>query len=178
MAKVLNYGSEIANGLPIQPEHIQQTVDALTGADDYDITISGSLNITGSIAASQYTISHPNSTYYLSGSTSYLNHLRVNSIIGSNNFSNGVQGWQIENGGQSSNTLRFDSNVFNFYGGGGIGQIMVIKEDGSVGIGITLPTSKLQVVGLLEFSNNTTALAGGLSVGAFYHTAGVLKVVI
>ena len=29
--------------------HVSQSVDALTGADDYDITISGSLTITGSI---------------------------------------------------------------------------------------------------------------------------------
>ena len=49
MAKVLNFEAEIANGLTIKPEHIKQSVDAFTGADDYDITISGSLVTTGSI---------------------------------------------------------------------------------------------------------------------------------
>lgn len=49
---------------------------------------------------------------------------------------------------------------------------------GNVGIGTTSPTSKLHVVGLPSYADNTTALAGGLTVGAFYHTAGVLKVVI
>lgn len=48
----------------------------------------------------------------------------------------------------------------------------------NVGIGSTSPTSKLQVVGLPSYADNTTALAGGLTAGAFYHTAGVLKVVI
>ena len=49
MAKVLNFESEIANGLTIEPEHVKQSVDAFTGAEAYDITISGSLVTTGSI---------------------------------------------------------------------------------------------------------------------------------
>jgi len=52
------------------------------------------------------------------------------------------------------------------------------EESGKVGIGTTAPTSKLHVVGLPSYADNTTALAGGLTAGAFYHTAGVLKVVI
>lgn len=39
-------------------------------------------------------------------------------------------------------------------------------------------TSTLDVVGLPEYADNTAALAGLLTVGALYHTAGVLKVVI
>ena len=50
--------------------------------------------------------------------------------------------------------------------------------NGCAGFGTTTPTSKLQVVGLPTYADNTTAIAGGLTVGAFYHTAGVLKVVI
>jgi hypothetical protein len=49
---------------------------------------------------------------------------------------------------------------------------------GNVGIGSATPTSKLQVVGLPSYADNAAALAGGLTVGAFYHTAGVVKVVI
>ena len=48
MAKILRYESEIQNGLTIEPWHISQSVDALTGIEDYDITISGSLEVTGS----------------------------------------------------------------------------------------------------------------------------------
>jgi len=53
-----------------------------------------------------------------------------------------------------------------------------ITSEGFVGIGTTEPKSKLQVLGLPNYANNATALAGGLTVGAFYHTAGILKVVI
>jgi hypothetical protein len=51
-------------------------------------------------------------------------------------------------------------------------------SNGFVGIGTASPTSKLQVVGLPVFADNTSALAGGLTVGAFYRTStGVLMVV-
>lgn len=50
---------------------------------------------------------------------------------------------------------------------------------GSAKLGIgTAPTSNLHVVGLPEYADNAAALVGLLTAGAFYHTAGVLKVVI
>ena len=33
----------------IRPWHVSQSVDAFTGLNDYDITISGSLTVTGSV---------------------------------------------------------------------------------------------------------------------------------
>ncbi len=48
---------------------------------------------------------------------------------------------------------------------------------GNIGIGTTDPKSKLHVVGLPEYTNNTTAVAAGLTVGAFYRTGDYLKVV-
>lgn len=51
--------------------------------------------------------------------------------------------------------------------------------NGKVGIGTTTPTSKLQVVGLPLYADNTTAIAGGLTAGAFYRTsAGVLMITV
>jgi hypothetical protein len=47
---------------------------------------------------------------------------------------------------------------------------MVILNNGNVGIGTTSPTSILQVVGLPVYANNAAAIAGGLTVGAFYRT--------
>ncbi len=48
MAKVLNYESQISQSLVIQSWHVSQSVDAFTGADAFDITLSGSSTITGS----------------------------------------------------------------------------------------------------------------------------------
>lgn len=49
LKQIFSSGSdEIAQSFTIESWHVSQSVDALTGADDYDITISGSLTITGS----------------------------------------------------------------------------------------------------------------------------------
>jgi hypothetical protein len=53
-----------------------------------------------------------------------------------------------------------------------------ITSDGNVGINTTNPTSRLHVTGLPSYADNAAAITGGLTVGAFYHTAGTLKVVI
>jgi hypothetical protein len=49
---------------------------------------------------------------------------------------------------------------------------MRIDGEGNVGVGTSVPTSRLQVVGLPVFKNNAEAIAGGLTVGAFYRTGG------
>jgi hypothetical protein len=48
MAKTLSKAN-IAQGNTIQPADVSQSIDALTGLFSYDITISGSLNLTGSV---------------------------------------------------------------------------------------------------------------------------------
>lgn len=54
---------------------------------------------------------------------------------------------------------------------------MRITSAGRVGIGTNAPTSKLHVVGIVEYADNTAAKAGGLTVGAIYRTGEVLKIV-
>ena len=51
MAKTLS-NSGIATGQTIEASEVSQSIDAFTGADAYDITISGSLTVTGSISVS------------------------------------------------------------------------------------------------------------------------------
>jgi len=65
-----------------------------------------------------------------------------------------------------------------FTGASTLGNSLVYDNGTNVGIGTTSPTSALQVVGLPSYADNTAAITGGLTVGAFYHTLGTLKVVI
>ncbi len=48
MNKILS-NTGISSGSIIEAHHVSQSIDALTGADGYDITISGSLTVTGSV---------------------------------------------------------------------------------------------------------------------------------
>ena len=41
--------SGIVTGADILAKHVTQSVDALTGTEEYDISISGSLTVTGSL---------------------------------------------------------------------------------------------------------------------------------
>jgi hypothetical protein len=70
--------------------------------------------------------------------------------------------------------------ILSFYTGNSATptERMRITSAGNVGINTTSPTSKLHVTGLPEYATNAVAITGGLTVGAFYHTAGILKVVI
>ena len=52
MAQNINYGSEIKNGGTIKSEHVSQFVDAFTAVEAYDINISGSLDVEGTISGS------------------------------------------------------------------------------------------------------------------------------
>ena len=47
MAILSNNG--ISSGSIVETTHITQIIDAFTGAEEYDITLSGSLTLTGSL---------------------------------------------------------------------------------------------------------------------------------
>jgi hypothetical protein len=87
-------------------------------------------------------------------------------------ISEGVNGHQTIKGGLTSTgeLYLYNNSVDN--------QGITITSTGNVGIGTNTTTSKLQVVGLPSYEDNDTAIADGLTVGAFYHTStGIVKVV-
>jgi hypothetical protein len=55
--------------------------------------------------------------------------------------------------------------------------MVLTKTTKRVGIGTVAPTAALQVVGLVEYADNATAITAGLTAGAFYRTGDLLKVV-
>ena len=67
MAKTLSSAS-IATSQTILAAHVTQSIDALTGTDAYDITISGSLQTTGSVGISGLLSATPGITHQLTAS--------------------------------------------------------------------------------------------------------------
>ena len=80
---------------------------------------------------------------------------------------------RLVNNVTSSLMVGFNSNIPTLF----VGPSSGVGTTGNVGIGTTSPTSKLQVVGLPEYADNAAAIAGGLTIGAFYRTGDILKVV-
>ena len=50
MAKVLNYESQIQQGEIVQSWHVSQSVDAITDAEEYAISMSGTVNLLRSVS--------------------------------------------------------------------------------------------------------------------------------
>jgi hypothetical protein len=52
LQKVFTSTDQVSQSFTVQSWHVSQSVDAFTGADDYDITISGSLTVIGPTSGS------------------------------------------------------------------------------------------------------------------------------
>jgi hypothetical protein len=144
-----------------------------SGGGTVSFTQAMTLNSSGNVGIGT---TSPTSKLHVVGNTQlgnlYLNsNIEYNGSIGSDFYISTTQGGGI--------VYQADQNGHRFqtYLGAWLDRL-IIADSGNVGIGTTSPTSKLHVVGLPEYATNALAIAGGLTVGAFYHTAGVLKVVI
>jgi hypothetical protein len=76
---------EIVQNFTIQSWHVSQSVDALTGAEAYDITISGSLVVTGSVAINGL-VNSPQNGVVLYDNTTGLLYYTASSAFAVNNF--------------------------------------------------------------------------------------------
>ncbi|MGN7611893.1 DUF2793 domain-containing protein [Magnetococcales bacterium HHB-1] len=80
----------------------------------------------------------------------------------------------IRDGGENAGSFYIKTNVsFNMVEE----PKFMVHADGNVGIGTSAPKAKLHVVGLEEHADNAAAIAAGLTIGAFYRTGDLLKVV-
>jgi len=123
---------------------------------------SSKLDVNGDITASKL-ISSANSAMFVEPSaTSYFNHLRVDSTLGST-LSSGVYGWQFEydTPHASSVTFRFDNDNYKIYSGAGGGEIARFTDIGNVGIGTTSPNNKLEVAGNIRITESNYLNFGG-----------------
>lgn len=102
-----------------------------------------------------------NTGYYVNpASTSVLNHGKFTSTLSFGLYTSGSRGVQFE-GYSTHSVVRNDADRLDFYMGnssGGVGTMMTLTKDGSVGIGTTSPSQKLQVEGSAKFKtvNSTT----------------------
>jgi len=87
-------------------------------------------------------------------------------ISGGSNDGNTVGLYYYEGIGGMRSALEVASKTSGF------SNLVLMKSGGNVGIGTTSPKSALHVVGLPVYANNAAAVAGGLTVGAFYRTGG------
>jgi len=65
MAEKFKYQSEIITGQIVQAQHVSQSVEAFTGVEEYDITISGSTTLTGSMYINPSTLLSTSQTHTL-----------------------------------------------------------------------------------------------------------------
>ena len=103
MAKVLNYESQIQQNKTVQSWHVSQSVDAFTAAQDYAISISGSLNLTSSLSIAPGNLLTTGQSQYLSYNPSTGQVFRANtSSIGA---LSGGGGFQVYKTGSSNNNI-------------------------------------------------------------------------
>jgi hypothetical protein len=165
MANAVNYLAQIQTGQTIQAVHVNQFVNALSGSEAYDLTVSGSLTVIGPLNA---TASAANEIYVASNSSTNAEYNLVfkNSQAGLDDYH------QLAADGTNGPYYNPSTNVLGGLGGltmsGSIGRFTSITGSlsGSLNGTASFATSASYALTSSFASNGVTNLA----VGTFYDT--------
>jgi len=160
MAKKLSK-SGIVTSQTVQSWHVSQSIDALTGTEAYDITLSGSLNITGSVLVGVPPDMVAASTPGIEVSESI--------VIHQNSGNSGLFWTDEDNPGTKQFGVQYSGNGLNFWtpwGSDHGSKNYLMQFDCSnarVGINTNTPASELEVVAEDGFPGTITAATGSFS---------------
>jgi len=125
MANILNK-TGITTGNTVQAYHVTQSIDALTGTEAYDITISGSLTTTGSVNVK----GNIESDQFVTGEKLKANTAVITDLITENTTGSGVKfNVNITASGNISSSLQL------------LGKSLEIEETASIGRSLTVGTT-------------------------------------
>ena len=160
MAKKLSK-SGIVTSQTVQSWHVSQSIDALTGTEAYDITLSGSLNITGSVLVGVPPDLVALGTPGIEVSESI--------VIHQNSGDSGLFWTDYNNPGLKQFGVQYSGNGLNFWtpwGSDHGSKNYLMQFDCSnarVGINTNTPASELEVVAEDGFPGTITAATGSFS---------------
>jgi len=177
MANAVNYLAQIQTGQTIQAVHVNQFVNALSGSEAYDLTVSGSLTVVGPLnATASWATNALNSKTADSGSKTYIASNASTNIDYTLVFKNDAGAlndyYQLAADGTNGPYYNPSTNVLGGLGGltisGSIGRFTSITGSlsGSVAGTASFATSASYALTSSFASNGVTNLA----VGTFYDT--------
>jgi hypothetical protein len=129
MAKVLKKifiptTDEVVQNFPIESWHVSQSVDAFTGAEAYDILLSGSLTVTGSVAINGLTNTSQNNVLTYNTSTGLVYYTSSNAFASTSSANPAPLDTYIQynaGGAFGANSgFRFNYNIASFQHGNGV----------------------------------------------------------
>ncbi len=137
MAKTLDKSTITSLGI-VKPGHVSQSVDAFTGVDAYDITLSGSLTTTGSVTLSGSLTTtgsvdvkgNIESTLFITGERLKANAVVITNLITEDTIGSGVKfDVNVTASGNISSSLQL------------LGKSLEIEETASIGRSLTVGTT-------------------------------------
>jgi hypothetical protein len=175
VTKNFTVGSIVTAGIPNHINGNANTVPIFTAANTIGNSIitqnagGNAATVAGTVTATDVLgskfISASNSAFFVEPTaTSYFNHLRVDSLLGST-ISPQVYGYQFEydTPHASSVTFRFDNDNYKIFSGGPGGEVARFTDTGNVGIATTNPQFRLDIGSSMRIRTSNNLYFGGTS---------------